>query len=116
VRLLAGYRLPQVEVTIAYPSRHHLPAKVRTFIDHLVEHFSQMSTGLPGDPAALQEPALRPAQMMQRTVAEMEANAPEFDDIDEAASLQRGKAAAAPAPRKAARSARMIDQATAAGL
>ena len=116
VRLLAGYRLPQVEVTIAYPSRHHLPAKVRTFIDHLVEHFSHMSTGLPGDPAALQEPAPRPAQVMQRTVAEMEANAPEFDDIDEVASLQRGKAAAAPAPRKAARSARMTDQATAAGL
>jgi DNA-binding transcriptional LysR family regulator len=43
VRLLADYQLPQVDITIAYPSRHHLPAKVRTFIDHLVEHFSQMS-------------------------------------------------------------------------
>ncbi|HZZ09310.1 MAG TPA: LysR substrate-binding domain-containing protein, partial [Paraburkholderia sp.] len=41
VRLLGDYRLPQVEINIAYPSRRHLPAKVRTFIDHLVEHFSQ---------------------------------------------------------------------------
>jgi DNA-binding transcriptional LysR family regulator len=41
VPLLANYRLPQIEITIAYPSRLHLPAKVRTFIDHLVEHFQQ---------------------------------------------------------------------------
>jgi hypothetical protein len=40
VRLLTDYRLPQVEINVAYPSRRHLPAKVRTFIDHLVEHFS----------------------------------------------------------------------------
>ncbi|MEZ0602105.1 LysR family transcriptional regulator [Paraburkholderia sp. IW21] len=39
VPLLSDYRLPQVEITIVYPSRLHLPAKVRTFIDHLVEHF-----------------------------------------------------------------------------
>jgi hypothetical protein len=41
VRLLSDYQLPQVEINVAYPSRRHLPAKVRTFIDHLVEHFSQ---------------------------------------------------------------------------
>jgi DNA-binding transcriptional LysR family regulator len=41
VRLLSEYQLPQVEINVAYPSRRHLPAKVRTFIDHLVEHFSQ---------------------------------------------------------------------------
>ncbi|EIF30994.1 transcriptional regulator [Burkholderia sp. Ch1-1] len=41
VPLLSNYRLPQIEITIAYPSRLHLPAKVRTFIDHLVEHFQQ---------------------------------------------------------------------------
>jgi hypothetical protein len=52
---------------------------------------------------------------MQRTVAEMEAAAPEFDDIEEVASLPRGKAAAAQAPRKAARPTRMTDQASAAG-
>jgi DNA-binding transcriptional LysR family regulator len=39
VPLLGDYRLPPFEITIAYPSRLHLPAKVRTFIDHLVEHF-----------------------------------------------------------------------------
>ncbi|KAF1029166.1 MAG: HTH-type transcriptional regulator DmlR [Burkholderia plantarii] len=41
VRLLPDYQLPQVEINVAYPSRRHLPAKVRTFIDHLVEYFSQ---------------------------------------------------------------------------
>ncbi|HYS67346.1 MAG TPA: LysR family transcriptional regulator [Paraburkholderia sp.] len=41
VPLLGEYRLPPVEIAIAYPSRFHLPAKVRTFIDHLVEHFQQ---------------------------------------------------------------------------
>ena len=49
VRLLGEYRLPQVEINIAYPSRHHLPAKVRTFIDHLVEHFSQTPNSLLGE-------------------------------------------------------------------
>jgi DNA-binding transcriptional LysR family regulator len=41
VRLLGDYRLPQMEINVGYPSRRHLPAKVRAFIDHLVEHFSQ---------------------------------------------------------------------------
>lgn len=41
VPLLGDYRLPPIDITIAYPSRLHLPAKVRTFIDHLVEHFQQ---------------------------------------------------------------------------
>ncbi|MDE1184132.1 MAG: LysR family transcriptional regulator [Paraburkholderia sp.] len=41
VRVLTDYQLPQIDVTIAYPSRHHLPAKVRTFIDHLVDHFAR---------------------------------------------------------------------------
>ncbi|MFM0593370.1 MULTISPECIES: LysR family transcriptional regulator [Paraburkholderia] len=46
VPLLGDYRLPQIEITIAYPSRLHLPAKVRTFIDHLVEYFQ------PGQPSS----------------------------------------------------------------
>ncbi len=46
VRLLGDYRLPQIEINVAYPSRRHLPAKVRTFIDHLVEHFSQSTDAL----------------------------------------------------------------------
>ncbi|WGS51485.1 LysR family transcriptional regulator [Paraburkholderia sp. D15] len=41
VPLLGDFHLPQIEITIAYPSRLHLPAKVRTFIDHLVEHFQR---------------------------------------------------------------------------
>ncbi|CAE6782238.1 LysR family transcriptional regulator [Paraburkholderia haematera] len=41
VPLLGDYHLPKIEITIAYPSRLHLPAKVRTFIDHLVAHFQQ---------------------------------------------------------------------------
>ncbi|QQC62876.1 LysR family transcriptional regulator [Paraburkholderia ginsengisoli] len=49
VRLLGDYRLPQVEINIAYPSRRHLPAKVRTFIDHLVEHFNQTPNSLLGE-------------------------------------------------------------------
>ena len=49
VRLLPDFRLPPVEVNIAYPSRRHLPAKVRTFIDHLVEHFSKTPNGILGE-------------------------------------------------------------------
>jgi hypothetical protein len=41
--------LPQVEINIAYPSRRHLPAKVRSFIDHLVDHFSQTPNSLLGE-------------------------------------------------------------------
>ncbi|MFM0482445.1 LysR family transcriptional regulator [Paraburkholderia strydomiana] len=44
VELLGDYRLPEIEITIAYPSRLHLPAKVRTFVDHLVEHFQSDAT------------------------------------------------------------------------
>jgi hypothetical protein len=94
VRLLGAYRLPQVEVTIAYPSRHHLPAKVRTFIDHLVEHFSQTSSNLPGEPASPHDAASRVAQV-KRAVADVEAAALHFDDHEEEASVPRGKAAAA---------------------
>ncbi|SDD58932.1 DNA-binding transcriptional regulator, LysR family [Paraburkholderia lycopersici] len=36
VRLLSGYELPSSRYQIAYASRAFLPAKVRTFIDHLV--------------------------------------------------------------------------------
>lgn len=49
VRLLPDYRLSPVEINIAYPSRRHLPAKVRTFIDHLVEYFSKTANGVLGE-------------------------------------------------------------------
>jgi hypothetical protein len=104
--------LPQVEVTIAYPSRHHLPAKVRTFIDHLVEHFSQMSSNLPGEPVSQQAAAPRVAQVKQ-AVPDVEAAVLDFDDREEEASVPRGKAAAA-VPRKASRPTptRMSEQAS----
>jgi hypothetical protein len=108
VRLLGAYRLPQVEVTIAYPSRHHLPAKVRTFIDHLVEHFSQMSSNLPGEPASAQDAVARVAQA-KRAVVDAEAVAFDFDDREEEASVPRGKAATS-VTRKAPRPTRMSEQ------
>ncbi|KAF1017101.1 MAG: hypothetical protein GAK31_00360 [Stenotrophomonas maltophilia] len=37
VPLLAGYGTEQVPVQVVYPSRRHLPPKVRCFIDLLVE-------------------------------------------------------------------------------
>jgi DNA-binding transcriptional LysR family regulator len=49
VRLLPDYRLSPVEINIAYPSRRHLPAKVRTFIDHLVEYFTKTANGMLGE-------------------------------------------------------------------
>jgi DNA-binding transcriptional LysR family regulator len=95
VRLLGAYRLPQVEVTIAYPSRHHLPAKVRTFID----------------PAAPQDAVARVAQA-RRTVADAEAVALDFDDREAEASVPRGKVVA-PVTRKTSRpTTRMSEQAS----
>jgi len=39
VPLLADYELPRLMMNVAYPSRRHLSAKVRVFIDFLVEDF-----------------------------------------------------------------------------
>ena len=36
VRLLSEYQLPQVEINVAYPSRRHLSAKVRAFLDFVL--------------------------------------------------------------------------------
>jgi DNA-binding transcriptional LysR family regulator len=38
--LLPGYRTQEVEINALYPHRRHLSAKVRAFIDMLVDHFS----------------------------------------------------------------------------
>jgi DNA-binding transcriptional LysR family regulator len=40
VPLLPGYRTQEVEINALYPHRRHLSAKVRAFIDMLVDHFS----------------------------------------------------------------------------
>ena len=37
--LLEGWSLPPADISAVYPERHHLSAKVRVFIDFLVEHF-----------------------------------------------------------------------------
>jgi DNA-binding transcriptional LysR family regulator len=40
VRLLEDWELQKLTVNIAYPTRQHLPAKVRCFVDFLVEQFA----------------------------------------------------------------------------
>ncbi len=41
VPLLQGFTSPAININAAYPSRRHLSAKVRTFIDFLVERFAR---------------------------------------------------------------------------
>ncbi|MEC4597270.1 LysR substrate-binding domain-containing protein [Burkholderia vietnamiensis] len=66
VRLLPDFRLPQVEINIAYPSRRHLPAKVRTFIDHLVEYFSRATDAVIGEQWAAQGTSSAPIGVEMR--------------------------------------------------
>lgn len=40
--VLDGWDLPRLTINLAYPSRKHLSAKVRTFIDFMVDHFARM--------------------------------------------------------------------------
>ena len=40
--VLDAWDLPRLTVNLAYPSRKHLSAKVRTFIDFIAEHFGRM--------------------------------------------------------------------------
>ena len=42
VPVLEEWDLPRLTINLAYPSRKHLSAKVRTFIDFMVEHFAKM--------------------------------------------------------------------------
>jgi DNA-binding transcriptional LysR family regulator len=42
VPVLDAWDLPRLTVNLAYPSRKHLSAKVRTFIDFIAEHFDRM--------------------------------------------------------------------------
>jgi DNA-binding transcriptional LysR family regulator len=41
VPILDDWDLPRLAINIAYPSRKHLSAKVRSFIDFMVEHFAR---------------------------------------------------------------------------
>ena len=42
VPVLDDWDLPRLTINLAYPSRKHLSAKVRSFIDFMVEHFERM--------------------------------------------------------------------------
>jgi DNA-binding transcriptional LysR family regulator len=42
VPILDDWDLPHLTINLAYPSRKHLSAKVRTFIDFIAEHFAKM--------------------------------------------------------------------------
>ena len=42
VPVLDDWDLPRLTINLAYPSRKHLSAKVRTFIDFMAEHFIRM--------------------------------------------------------------------------
>ncbi|MFI4887280.1 MAG: LysR family transcriptional regulator [Burkholderiales bacterium] len=46
VPLLTDYIAPSIDVNAAYPSRRHLSAKVRSFIDFLVQRFADNAYGL----------------------------------------------------------------------
>ena len=45
VPVLRDWELPRLTVNVAYPSRRHLPAKVRCFVDFLVEQFERNDYG-----------------------------------------------------------------------
>lgn len=42
VPVLDAWNLSRLTINLAYPSRKFVPAKVRTFINFLVEHFEKM--------------------------------------------------------------------------
>jgi len=42
VPVLDDWDLPRLTINLAYPHRQYLPAKTRTFIDFMVEHFRKM--------------------------------------------------------------------------
>ena len=42
VPILSDWSLPRLEINLVYPSRHHLPAKTRVFIDFIVKEFQHL--------------------------------------------------------------------------
>ncbi len=44
VPILNEWTLPNLTINLAYPSRKHLSAKVRSFIDFVIESFAKMDT------------------------------------------------------------------------
>jgi LysR family transcriptional activator of dmlA len=55
-RLLPAFTLAPADLFVYYPSRHHLSARVRTFVDFLAAHFDDEATGRTG---ARARPAVR---------------------------------------------------------
>ncbi|HEX8605003.1 MAG TPA: LysR substrate-binding domain-containing protein, partial [Pseudoduganella sp.] len=41
VQVLPGYRTPDADIHAVYPHRHQLSARIRTFVDFLVERFGR---------------------------------------------------------------------------
>lgn len=50
VALLTDYRTPEIEVVALYPHRRHVTAKVRAFIDMLVDRFGGETPALSATP------------------------------------------------------------------
>ncbi|WP_438390508.1 LysR substrate-binding domain-containing protein [Caballeronia sp. DA-9] len=42
VRVLPDWKLPSMDINIAYPSSNYLPGRSRAFIDFVIEHFEAM--------------------------------------------------------------------------
>ncbi|MGY2437909.1 LysR substrate-binding domain-containing protein [Escherichia coli] len=42
VPILSDWSLPRLEINLVYPSRRHLPAKTRVFIDFIVKEFQHL--------------------------------------------------------------------------
>jgi DNA-binding transcriptional LysR family regulator len=43
VQVLPGYRTPDADIYAVYPHRHQLSARIRTFVDFLVERFARLN-------------------------------------------------------------------------
>jgi len=50
--VLPDYATPPVSISVVYPSREYLPAKVRTFIDHLVASVDNARESMPAESVA----------------------------------------------------------------
>lgn len=51
-QVLADYQLPPADIYAVFPEKHHLSAKVRLFVDFLVEHFEARRQGADEEGAA----------------------------------------------------------------
>ncbi|MFN3565145.1 MAG: hypothetical protein ACK4V1_04060 [Burkholderiaceae bacterium] len=47
MRVLPEYESAPADIWAVYPSRRHLSAKVRLFVDHIAEQFAATTSGKP---------------------------------------------------------------------